>query len=155
MKYSLLVSNKGITLLEVMVAISIFAVVIGITATSLGSFYVSMDVQKERIAAVQSCRSVMSAIREKRTEFVLPNDEIDRQGLLQWVQEMNEEGWQDFLHSGDAGLHGHEIVVLCQNMEGGPASPEDNPIRVQVRATWNDLRGRPMAAQVITVLADQ
>jgi len=155
MNYSLLLSNRGISLLEVMVAITIFAVVIGITATSLGSFYVSMDVQKERIAAVHSCRSVMSAIREKRAEFVLPDDAIDRQGLLQWVHECNEEGWQDFLHSGNAGLRGHQIMVLCQNIEGAPASAEDNPIRVHVRATWNDLSGRPMEAQIITLLADR
>ncbi len=149
------VSERGITLLEVMVAFSIFAIVIGVTATSLASFYVTMDMQHERIGGVQSCRSVMSAVREKRGQFLLAHDEFDRAGLLQWIQEKNEEGWLDFIHSGPAGLDDHQIVVDCFNMTGSPASAEDSPLRVHVRATWRDMKGRPMNAQIISVIADQ
>lgn len=155
MKHLRRVSERGMTLLEVMVAISIFAIVIGVTATSLGSFYVTMDVQKERIAAVQSCRSVMGAIREKRAEFVLPTEEFNREAFLQWVSQSNEDGWQDFLHLGPAGLLNHQLVVSCFNTNGQPATAEDTPIRLHVTASWQDRSGRLMNAQIISVLADQ
>ncbi len=155
MKHVRRLSESGMTLLEVMIAISIFAIVIGVTATSLGSFYVTMDVQKDRIAAIQSCRSVMAAIREKRAEFVLPTEEFNREAFFQWIAQSNEDGWQSFLHLGPAGLLKHQILVRCFNINGQPAMPEDTPVRLHVISSWRDKSGRLMNTQIISVLADQ
>ncbi len=149
-------SPRGMALLEVMLAVGIFAVVVGVTATSLTAFYSSMDAQQQRMEALQSCRSVLGAIREKRAEFITQADAVDRAGLLAWIEQGNTEHWSAYLtNPSQGGLRGQTLSVRCLNMAGAAPTAADSPLEVQVISTWTDMAGRPMQAQVATVLADR
>lgn len=149
--------ERGITLVEVLMAVAIFAVVVGVTASSLVSFYVTMDVQEQRIEAVQSCRAVLGALREQRAKYTLPNDGYDWAAFHTWIQTQENSHWQNFLRTGrdHEELREHNITVQCLSMAGGPAGPNDNPIEVHVISTWRDRKNRPMQAQVVSVLTNQ
>ncbi len=141
----------GVTLMEVVLAVGLFSVVIGVSAQSLASFYVTMDVQEQRIEAIQSCRAVMNAIREKRTEYELPEDAYDWEGLLGWLDNQNEYGWGEFVRYGyrQEELAYHALAVQAYNMDGDPATAGDNPLQLIVTASWMDRKGRPMEAKLV------
>ena len=145
--------QRGVTLMEITLAVAIFAAVIGVTAQSLMSFYVSIDMQEQRMEGVASCRSVMDALREKRYEFkdAFPED------LLAWIETNNETSWEDFLadNSEHVELSEHAIEVNCFNEAGEAADADDNPIVVHVTAEWVDRKGRAMSATVVSMLTDE
>ena len=149
----LLHDQRGVTLMEITLAIAIFAGVIGVTAHSLMSFYVSIDMQEQRMEAVATCRSVMDSLREKRHEFKATFPD----GFLGWVDQNNESHWEAFLadNTEHIELAEQSIVVTCVDMEGNAAGADDNPIMVQVTTEWIDRKGRPMSASVISALTDQ
>ncbi len=156
MHWKRVLRNRGMALLEMMLAVGIFAVAVGVTATALSSFYVNMDSQQQRMIAVQSCQSVLGAIREKRTEFVDQNDLMDRAGFLGWIAEKGQEHWSEYLTSpANGGLTNHQIAVDCRNTAGSPAASADTPIEVYATATWTDRAGRPMHIQLATILSDR
>jgi prepilin-type N-terminal cleavage/methylation domain-containing protein len=150
-------SAVGVTLMEIMVAMAIFSVVIGVTATALTSFYVTMDLQEQRIEAVQSCRAVLGAIREKRHQYKQPEDQFDWTAFLGWIDQENSAGWPEFLKQGASHeeLRDHSLAVTPLNLEGNPANPNDAPIEFHVTAAWKDRKGRTMQAQVVSVLTDR
>lgn len=139
--------------MEVTLAVAIFSAVIGVTAQSLASFYVSVDVQEQRMEAITACRGVMDALREKRTEFAtnFPED------LLAWIDNENEEGWPAFLEENldHVELASQALSVECQNLDGDAAGVGDNPIVVFVTTTWQDRRGRTLSSTVSSVLTDE
>jgi len=147
--------RSGLTLMEVMMAVALFAVVVGITATALTSFYVSMDIQEQRIEALQSCRAVMGALREKRAEFLSAQGEFDREAFLAWITQRNNDSWAEFLkNSGDhIELADQSLNVQCFNMDGAVATALDDPIEAHVISTWNDRKGRLMRAEIVSLLA--
>jgi prepilin-type N-terminal cleavage/methylation domain-containing protein len=161
--------NAGMTLLEITIAMALFAVVIGVTATSLASFYVNMDVQEQRIEAMHSCRAVLDALREKRAEFVdigLENASEFPMGLVEWIEDQNTEGWTAFLRGynfdpetgapvGPAQLSDHAITVQVSNADGGSVTADSNPIQVHVVSSWNDRQGRPLQVELVSLLADR
>jgi prepilin-type N-terminal cleavage/methylation domain-containing protein len=145
--------ERGVTLMEVTMAVAIFAAVIAVTAQSLMSFYVTMDSQEQRIEAVQSCRAVLGALREKRDEF----SSNFPAGLLGWINSQNEANWAEYLRTGTAHeiLKNNTLTVNCFGMGGAAASDADNPIQVLVVSRWTDRKGRPMEAEVTTILTAQ
>ena len=145
--------QRGVTLMEITLAVAIFAGVIGVTAHSLMSFYVSIDMQEQRMEAVATCRSVMDSLREKRHEF----EDTFPEGLIAWVEQNNESHWEAFLadNSEHVELAEQSIEVTCFDMEGNAAGGDDNPIQVQVTTEWLDRKGRAMSASIISVLTDQ
>lgn len=149
----LLKDNQGVTLMEVTLAVAIFAAVIGVTAQSLASFYVAVDMQEQRMEAVSTCRSVMDAMREKRTEFKTNFPE----GLLGWVAANNEESWSDFHadNSDHIELDNQSILVELFNENGDAAVTGDNPVVVHVTTSWRDRKGRDLSATVVSMLTDQ
>lgn len=149
----LLSDERGVTLMEITLAVAIFAGVIGVTAHSLMSFYVSIDMQEQRMEAVSACRSVMDGLREKRYEF----DETFPADFLAWVEEGNEADWASYLadNTDHVELDSQTITVTCFDMEGNAAGPDDNPIMVQVTTDWLDRKGRAMSATVLSALTDQ
>ncbi len=150
-----LLEDRGVTLIEVMIAVAIFAVVIGVSAQALLSFYVSLDMQEERVESLQAARAVLSAIREKKEEFVLPEDEFDWEGLIAWLDEGNDTYWSSFLKpgvTGTKGLHDHTITVAYYDMQGNPAPAGASPLQVNVMSSWSDMKGRTITAQVATLL---
>lgn len=152
-KMRLITEQRGVTLIEVTLAVAIFAGVIGVTAQSLMSFYVSIDMQEQRMEAVATCRSVMDSLREKRAEF----EDTFPQGLLTWIEQNNESDWEEFLadNSEHVELDGQSIEVACFDLAGNEAGPDDNPILIEVTTDWIDRKGRPLSASVISVLTDQ
>ena len=149
----IITDQRGVTLMEVTLAVAIFAGVIGVTAQSLMSFYVSIDMKEQRMEAVATCRSVMDSLREKRAEF----EDSFPQGLIAWVEQNNESDWEAFLadNSDHVELNEESIEVTCFAMDGNAAGPNDNPIMVQVTTDWLDRKGRPLSATVLSVLTDQ
>ncbi|HNR33365.1 MAG TPA: hypothetical protein PKI11_20915 [Candidatus Hydrogenedentes bacterium] len=146
-------AEGGMSLMEVTLAVAVLAGVMAVTAQSLVSFYVSIDIQKQRIEALNSCRAVLGVLREKRHEYAADFPE----SLLGWVAEHESAGWPAFLklEQGGTMLREHRLTVACFNAEGSPAAANDNPIRVLVTGTWLDRRGRAMQAQLATLLTDQ
>lgn len=146
-------AQQGMSLMEVTLAVAVFAGVIAVTAHSLATFYVSIDMQKQRIEALNSCRAVLSVLREKRQEYAGDFPE----SFLGWVAEQELEGWTPFLKTEDAGtkLPEHQITVACFDLNGDVAAAGDNPVRVLVTSTWLDRRGRPMQAQLASILTDR
>ena len=61
-----LARKRGVTLIEVTMAVAIFAVVIAVSAQSILSFYVAIDMQEDRIVATHAARAVLAALREMR-----------------------------------------------------------------------------------------
>lgn len=165
----LLARNAGMSLLEVTIAIALFAIVIGITATSLTSFYVSMDVQEQRIEAMHACRGVLDALREKRAEFVdldLAGTSNFPLGLTAWIDARNTEGWPNFLRgavvdeatgvpTGVVELDAHALTVLYTDIDGGTVDSTTNPLQIHVLSTWNDRHGRPMQVELTSLLSDR
>ena len=147
---------RGMTLIEVVLAVAILAAVLGVTAQAIGGFYITMDVQEQRIEAVQSARAVLGAVREKRTEFDGGEDEFDWAGLLGWVEGQNQTSWAGFLRGNELHeeLRDHTISVQLFNMDGGPASAGDNPVEVHAVAAWVDRRGRAQRAVLVTVMTN-
>ena len=148
----LLRDNRGVSLMEVTLAVAIFAGVIGVTAQSLASFYVSIDLQEQRMEAALSCRTVIDAIRERRVQYKddFPGD------LLGWIEAGNEADWAEFLanNSEHVELDEQSIEVACYNTNGDAAGVADNPIMVDVTTTWKDRKGRDMSASIMTMLTD-
>lgn len=144
--------NRGVSLMEVTLAVAIFAGVIAVTAQSLASFYVSIDLQEQRMEAALSCRTVMDAIREKRSEFEddFPGD------LLGWIESGNDADWAEFLvdNSNHVELNEQSMEVSCYNTNGDAAGAADNPLVVHVTTTWRDRKGREMSASIMSVLTD-
>lgn len=146
---------RGMALMEVMMAVGIFAVVVGVTATSLSSFYTAIDAQQQRMEAVQSCRAVLGVIREKRAQYVT-NEVMDRASFLSWIDASNTARWTAYLTSSTSGgLKDQTLSVTCYNMSGATAAATDTPIELHVISTWTDIAKRPMTAQVVTMLADR
>lgn len=161
--------SAGMTLLEITIAMALFAVVIGVTATSLASFYVNMDAQEQRIEAMHACRGVLDALREKRAEFVdldLAGTSNFPLGLTAWIDAQNTEGWKAHLRgkpvdedtgvaSGVAQLDAHAIQVFYADLNGGSVTAQSNPIQVHVVSSWNDRQGRPLQVELASLLSDR
>jgi prepilin-type N-terminal cleavage/methylation domain-containing protein len=150
-------NTDGFTLMEIMMATAIFAVVIGVTAISLSSFYVQMDIQEQRIEAMQSCRAVLGDMREKREEFALSSDGYDWEAFLQWINAQQDLGWPGHIRDNEAyvELKDHTLTVQVLDMEGAAAEPGDNPLQVFVTANWTDRQGRTLETRLATVLTNQ
>ena len=145
--------ERGVTLMEITLAVAIFAAVIGVTAQALMSFYVGIDVQEQRMEAINTCRSVMDGLREKRYEF----KESFPEDFLAWVEESNDGGWQEYLadNSEHVELDEQSIEVACFDQAGNAAGAGDNPVVVQVTTNWQDRKGRPVSATVFSMLTDE
>lgn len=146
-------NTAGMSLLEVVLAIAIFAAVIGVTAQSLASFYVAIDLQEQRINGLQAARAVMSAIRERRDTF----QQNFPDSLIAWVSENNDLYWDDYLvdNSAHEQLRNHSIQVDVFDLEGNAPSSGESPVQIFVRSTWLDRRNRPIQAELVSVFNDQ
>lgn len=145
--------ERGVTLIEITLAVAIFAGVIGVTAQSLMSFYVSIDMQEQRMEGVAACRSVMDSLREKRIQFKNNFPE----GLLTWIESNNTNSWEDYLadNSEHVQLAEQTLQVECFNEDGEAAGADDNPIVVHVTTNWLDRKGRPLSATVVSMLTNE
>lgn len=157
MRKGKLTSQSGVTLMEVTIAIAIFAVVIAVSAQSLASFYATMDMQEERIEAVQRARGVLNAIREKRAQYQLRDNTFDWDGMMAWYNAQASDGWSDYLSNPEDGgsLQNHAINVTLLNLDGSAPAIGDTPLELHVTSTWTGHSGREMRVSVVGILAER
>lgn len=154
-------SNKsGVTLIEVTLAVAIFAVVIAVSAQSIISNFVAVQVQKDRITAANSCRVVLNAIREKKGEFRGADAwaMVNWSNFFSWINTQNTAKWSTYLTEvdGSAALKSHTVTVSLLNPTTGAAAvTTDNPIEVHVVASWVDSKNRTMSVRMISRITDR
>jgi len=130
-------SERGMTLVELTLAVAIFVMVLGATAQSLISYYVALDIQDQRVVATRHCVGVLNTIRDFRDNSpgTFPTAITDR--------------WPSGAEVGGVASLPQEAVVVTYT------DPASNPLEVVVASTWKDLRGRQVTARVSTRLTDK
>ena len=134
MSVDLRTDKHGFTLLELVTAMAIFTMVLGATAQALISYYTALDFQNQRNSALRHCTAVISQMREERDNS--PDDFPDAV-VARWPNDTAVAG---------AGSMRAEIVDVNYT------NPNGDPLEVTVRSQWVDLRGRPAAMSVTTLL---
>jgi prepilin-type N-terminal cleavage/methylation domain-containing protein len=138
-------ANEGVTLLELTLAVAIFAIAVGAAAQTLISFYVTMDMQNQRVVAVNHCRAVLSNMRNLRDAFpnsaTTPNN-FQNAVLAAYAPEVETDG--------PAGLTSGKVVVSYED-----ANPSTNPLVPTVMVQWHDLRGRTCTVSLSSAISDR
>lgn len=149
--------NEGLTLIEIMIAVAIFAFVVGVTAVTLVSSHNNLQVQRERIQALHTCRAVIEAIREKRKDFAVGSDSFNWEGFYAWINGRTSNDWLSMVsvENHPIPIPSLQINVVCRNMNGNPAGGSDNPVQVFVTATWTSIRGHTIRDTVATILTSR
>jgi prepilin-type N-terminal cleavage/methylation domain-containing protein len=134
-------ANDGVTLLELTIALSIFAIVMGAAAQGLVASYSSLKVQEQRAEAAHLCRSVLDHMREFRDN----NAATFPDSLTQhWPAGSPIEG---ITAAAETSLNEYELTVSY-----GDAGAAPLPVTVQV--AWKDHQGRPISFSVTTLLSE-
>jgi len=126
--------TSGFTLLELTIAMAVFAILMAGTAQALISFYAAMHLQEQRHAAAEAAQSVLSDMRVVRDAN--PGN-FPAAIVAQWPD------GEDVTPV--ASLPGETITVDY-------ADTTNNPLTISVRVQWNDLRGRVVSESVSTML---
>lgn len=128
--------ESGLTLLEVAMAMGLFAVVMAVAAQILVGFSGAMEVQEQRQEAIQHCRAILAQMRRDRDASVLP---FPDQVLAIWPdgREVNNPAFTSL---------DNEVITIEYADDGA------DPLRVTITSAWTDMRGRPAATSVSTLL---
>ncbi len=129
-------SECGLSLLELTLALALFSIVLGMAAQGLISYNVALMTQTQRTVALSECRSVLDGMRAVRDAN--PGN----------FPEAVTERWPNGRTEAGGPLRGQTRVVRYTD-------PEANPLEVEVRIQWRDLRGRPVFQSLSTVLTDR
>ena len=164
----------GFSLLELTIAIAILMTILSITAQGLVSSHAVMRLQNQRNDAMNSCRAVISNLRQVARE--LPESTACPDGdppfpcaLMAWLDEMPGTSAEFFELSeedrepyrGLFVLRDQEIQVLLLDADGNPAvtslveSGNTNPVHVQVITRWTGARGRVFQAGLRTIITNR
>jgi len=136
---------RGVTLLELTIAVSIFAVTIAVAAQVLVAFYATMDLQQQRVEAANYCRGVFSQMRTIRD--TVPNTSEQPNRFQDAVFGEFPEGEQDQVPYGL-----REVMVnLAYESTNGTA----NPLVPTVTVNWLDMRGRDVSLSLTTAITDR
>ena len=144
-KPRLLLSSEGVTLLELTIAVAIFVVAVGAAAQILVSFYVTMDMQSQRVVAINNCRSLLSDMRNLRDAF--PNSATNPTNFQSAVLAKYPPGAN---LDGPAGLTGASVTVNYED-----SNPTANPLAPTVTVEWRDLRGRTCTISLSSAITDR
>jgi len=140
-----MVSNEGVTLLELTLAVAIFVIAVGAAAQTLISFYVTMDMQNQRVVAINLCKSVFSDMRNLRDAS--PNSQTNPANFQNALLTAYPPGTEK---NGPAGLSNSKVIV---NYESTNAS--SNPLVPTVTVQWRDLRNRTCAVSLSSAMTDR
>jgi prepilin-type N-terminal cleavage/methylation domain-containing protein len=138
-------ASQGVTLLELMFAVAIFAAAIGATAQCLVSFYANMDVQRQRVIATNMCRATLSDMRGLRDTY--PNTTTLPTNFQTHVLAQFPDNTEI---TGSSLLPGSRIKVTYED-----PNATANPLVPTVRVQWTDLRGHDVSATVTSALTDR
>ncbi|GMW00048.1 MAG: hypothetical protein AMXMBFR84_11860 [Candidatus Hydrogenedentota bacterium] len=128
--------KAGMTLVELTLALAIFAIVLGAAAQSLVSFYVALDMQNQRNTALRNCLSIINAMRNVR------DANLDNfPGII-------TNTWPDGAEVPNAGSMRNETVTVDYT------NPAANPLEVTVFSQFTDMQGRPMQVRISTMLTN-
>ena len=130
-------ANDGVTLLELTIAMAVFAVILGATAQALISYYVALDAQNQRHTALRNCTGVISNMRDVR--------DANPASFPSAITAL----WPDGAAVAGAGSLNQEQVTVDY------VNPNANPLEITVSSQWADMRGRPMSVGVSTILTDR
>lgn len=164
----------GFSLLELTIAIAILMTILSITAQGLVSSHAVMRLQNQRNDAMNSCRAVISNLRQVARALPVSTD-CPNTGtqfpcvLMSWLDDMPGTSAEFFELSeedrepyrGLFVLREQEIQVLLLDADGNPAvaSPvtgaNTNPVHVQVITRWTGARGRVFQAGLRTIITNR
>lgn len=137
--------DQGFTLLELTLAVAIFAVTIGVAARSLVGFYATMDMQRQRLIAANHCRGVFSDMRS--VGAANPNTSSNPTAFQSAILGMYAHETE---LSGPYDLGASTVLVEYANPQ-----PNANPLEPMLTVTWNDIRGRTLSVRMSTMLTDR
>ena len=133
------------TLLELTLAVAIFAITVGVAAQSLISYYAAMDMQNQRVIAVNHCRTIFSEMRTIRDAN--PNTTTSPHNCQDAIVAQYPNG----AHlAGPALLRNAAVDVAYEN--------DDiiaNPLVPTLTVQWQDLRGRTMTLRMSSAITDR
>lgn len=136
---------SGFTLLEITVGMAIFAVTVGVAAQSLLSFYTVMDMQNQRVVAVNHCRGVLSAMRNLRDAN--PNSVDTPTAFQTAVLNAFPDGTE---MAGPSQLREATVEISYED-----PTVNANPLVPTVTLRWQDLRGHAMTLGVTSAITDR
>lgn len=145
-------NSEGVTLLELTLAMAIFAVVIGVTAQSLVTFYARMDLQEQRTTAINVCRSVLNDMRSLRDSSSEEFHDALLEAFPEGMEISAESGW---VPPGAEepitwNLKNSMIFITYED------PPDDTNLLVPtVSIVWEDLTGRVVRDTLTTALTDR
>ncbi len=129
--------QEGLTLLELTIAVALFAIVLGAAAQALISYHSALTLQRQRNEALLHCRSVINEMRNVRESN--PND-FPNAILSRWPNGGVVAGFNT--------LPQEQITVAYTDVNA-------NPLEVVVTCTWRDMRNRPASVSLSTMLTDR
>ena len=138
-------SNAGVTLLEMTIAVAIFAIAVGAAAQTLVSFYATMDMQNQRVVAINHCRSVLSNMRNLRDTF--PNSTANPNNFQNAILNAFPAEVET---NGPAGLNNAKVTVSYED-----ARAAANPLSPTVTLRWRDLRGHTCTVALSSAITDR
>lgn len=129
--------HGGFSLLELTIAMALFAVALGSVAQVLISASGTITLQQQRVTASQDCQALLSDIRAFRnTSTGAFPDSI----VATWPNNGAVQGnWR---------LPGQTMTVTYANTAS-------NPLTVTVTARWRNIDGQPAVLTMSTVLTDE
>lgn len=126
------------TLVEITLAIAIFAILMGVAAQALISWYAALELQSQRTVAVQALSGVLSDIRQLRDN--------DPDGFPENITEAYPDVSTVELPT---------QVLSQQNVQIRYVDTTANPLEIVLTMTWNDPRGRQATLRMGTLLTDR
>ncbi len=166
-------ARSGLTLLELTIAFTVFAVVLGVTAQSLIYSYGVIALQQQRTSALNDCRSIVAALRQA-AYAPTPSDDCPADEplfpcvIVNWTSQFPEsqadaEEDDDLRERYGAffSLPEQEFEFLLTDEDGNPAvtnpvlSQNTNPVNLVVTTRWTGIRGLRYETGLSTVLTDR
>ena len=138
--------RQGVTLLELTVAVAIFSVAIGAAAQILISFYATMDVQSQRVIAINYCRGLLSdmrSLRDAKPNAGDPDPCLRLETLQERVFCRYPQSALELDLEGERDRPLEKLRDAQVEIDYEDTSAAANPVAPTVRVRWNDLRGHP------------
>jgi prepilin-type N-terminal cleavage/methylation domain-containing protein len=162
-------SSRGFTLLEIVVALAIFTVTLGVTAQGLAYAYGVVNLQNQRVTANNDCRAVISSLRQVAAERPASTactnaDNMFPCVLLNWVDNFPANAAAVAARAAFAGMYTLQnetiAITLTDNagvaaVHGLTAGTGTNPVRATVTVQWRGPRGILYTEIVTTAVTDR